>query len=194
MKINPILLALLIVVFFSWLQISNSSTIKSIRDRLEYLAYDIRLNLFTDKTNNKDDRIVIVNIDEKSLRQEGRWPWPRDKIAKLVKNISDAGATVIAFDVIFSEKERNSALDVLAKLDYSNNNKIKNFINKNISQFDNDNYFSKSMKGKDIVLGYITHTEENIMPIGSLPTPTIVTNKSSIMNSTLYLCIAIREI
>lgn len=42
------------------------------------------------------------------------------------------------------------------------------------------------MKGKDIVLGYITHTEENIMPIGSLPTPTIVTNKSSIMNSTLY--------
>lgn len=50
------------------------------------------------------------------------------------------------------------------------------------------------MKGKDIVLGYITHTEENIMPIGSLPTPTIVTNKSSIMNSTLYLCIAIREI
>lgn len=127
MKINPILLALLIVVFFSWLQISNSSTIKSIRDRLEYLAYDIRLNLFTDKTNNKDDRIVIVNIDEKSLRQEGRWPWPRDKIAKLVKNISDAGATVIAFDVIFSEKERNSALDVLAKLDYSNNNKIKKF-------------------------------------------------------------------
>lgn len=104
MKINPILLALLIVVFFSWLQISNSSTIKSIRDRLEYLAYDIRLNLFTDKTNNKDDRIVIVNIDEKSLRQEGRWPWPRDKIAKLVKNISDAGATVIAFDVIFQKK------------------------------------------------------------------------------------------
>ena len=116
-NLNPILLALFIVLFFSWLQISNINSIKSIRDRLEYLAYDIRLNIFTDKQITKDERIVIVEIDEKSLRKEGRWPWSREKIATLIEKISSAGATVIAFDVIFSEKERNSALDVLSKID-----------------------------------------------------------------------------
>ena len=185
-KVKPILLALLIVIFFSWLQISNNSTIKSIRDRLEYLAYDIRLNLFTNKTESKDERIVIVDIDEQSIRLEGRWPWSRNKIAKLVKNISNAGATVIAFDVIFSEKERNSALDVLEKLDYSENKKIKEFINQNISYFDNDSYLSKAMKNNDVVLGYITHTEENILPIGDLPKPIAVTNNIDLTNSTLY--------
>ena len=185
-KVKPIVLSLLIVIFFSWLQISNNSTIKSIRDRLEYLAYDIRLNLFTKKTESKDERIVIVDIDEQSIRLEGRWPWSRNKIAKLVKNISNAGATVIAFDVIFSEKERNSALDVLEKLDYSENKKVKEFINQNISHFDNDSYLSKAMKNNDVVLGYITHTEENILPIGELPKPIAITNKIDLEKSTLY--------
>lgn len=185
-KINPIILALLIVVVFSWLQISNNSSINSIRDRLEYLAYDIRLNLLVDKEIDKDERIVIVDIDEKSLRLEGRWPWSRNKIAKLVENISAAGATVIAFDVIFSEKERNSALDVLEKLDFSKNNNIKSFINKNINQFDNDHYFSQKIKNKDIVLGYITHREENILPIGALPKPISILNKAPLSSSTLY--------
>ena len=186
LSVNPILLALTVVILFSWLQISTNDSVKSIRDRLEYLAYDIRINLLVDKDIKKDERIVIVDIDEKSLRSEGRWPWSRTKIAQLVENISDAGATVIAFDVIFSEKERNSAQDILSKLDFSNNKDIKSFINKNIKQFDNDYYFSKSFNNKDIVLGYITHTEESILPIGTLPKPIVVTNKESTLNSTLY--------
>ena len=186
LSVNPILLALTVVILFSWLQISTNDSVKSIRDRLEYLAYDIRLNLLVDKDIKKDERIVIVDIDEKSLRSEGRWPWSRTKIAQLVENISEAGATVIAFDVIFSEKERNSAQDILSKLDFSNNKDVKSFINKNIKQFDNDYYFSKSFKNKDIVLGYITHTEESILPIGTLPKPVVVTNRESTLNSTLY--------
>lgn len=52
---------------FSWLQISNESSIKSFRDRLDYLAYDLRLNSFIENDNGKDERIVIVEIDEKML-------------------------------------------------------------------------------------------------------------------------------
>ena len=184
-KINPVLLALLIVVLFSWLQVSSNPSIKSFRDRLEYLSYDLRLNLLVDKNREKDERIVIVDIDEESLRLEGRWPWTRKKIAQLVENISNAGATVIAFDVIFSEKERNSAKDVLSKLDFTNNKNIKSFIDKNIDKFDNDVYLSKSFKDKDIVLGYITHTEEHIKPIGSLPKPISII-KNGLLTSSPY--------
>jgi adenylate cyclase len=56
------------------------------------------------------DNIVIAAIDEKSIEKLGRWPWSRDKIANLVKKLSDAGAELIVFDVIFSEKEKNDSL------------------------------------------------------------------------------------
>ena len=103
LKVRPAFLATFIVVFFSMVQISNIDSVNSFRDRLDYLAYDLRLNLFIDEKKEKDDRIVIIEIDEKSLRSEGRWPWSRHKIGNMVENISDAGATVIAFDVIFSD-------------------------------------------------------------------------------------------
>ena len=44
-------------------------------NRFESIAYDIRLLLTMPET--RDDRIVIVEIDEKSLAEEGRWPWSR---------------------------------------------------------------------------------------------------------------------
>lgn len=185
-KVSPVYLATFIVVLFSWLQISSNSSIKSFRDRLDYLAYDLRLNTFIDDTRGKDERIVIVEIDEKSLNIEGRWPWSRDKITILVENISKAGATVIGFDVIFSEKQRNSATDLLQKLNFSNNTKVKNFIQGNLKKFDSDYHFSNALKNKDIVLGYITHKEENIPPIGTLPKDIMVKNVAPALNSTLY--------
>lgn len=53
---------------------------------------------------------VIVAIDEKSLDELGRWPWSRDIQAKLVNKLTELGARVIAFDVMFSEPEINPGL------------------------------------------------------------------------------------
>ena len=50
--------------------------------------------------------VSIVDIDEKSLKKLGQWPWPRTRIADLVANLTKLGAVVIAFDVIFSEPDR----------------------------------------------------------------------------------------
>ena len=186
LRTRPVFLAAFIVVFFSWLQVSNDTTIKSFRDRLDYLAYDIRLNSFIDENAAEDDRVVIVEIDEKSLRKEGRWPWSRNKIAKLVENISKAGATVIGFDVIFSEQERNSASDVLNNLNFNKNEKLKSYLKENLIKFDSDYHFSKSLQSKDIVLGYITHKEKNISPIGTLPLDVAVNNIEPALSSTLY--------
>jgi len=55
-----------------------------------------------------DAPVVIVDIDEQSLKQSGQWPWPRTILAQMVDKLRQAGAAVIAFDVLFSEPDRTS--------------------------------------------------------------------------------------
>ena len=63
-----------------------------------------------------DPPVVIVDIDERSLKQLGQWPWPRTVVAQLVDRLREAGAAVIAFDVLFSEPDRTSPQMLLALL------------------------------------------------------------------------------
>ncbi|HHK60470.1 MAG TPA: adenylate/guanylate cyclase domain-containing protein [Desulfobacterales bacterium] len=61
------------------------------------------------------DDIVIVAIDEPSMQELGlRWPWPRTVHAALIDNLSQAGAAVIGFDILFAEPSRPAADDLLA--------------------------------------------------------------------------------
>jgi adenylate cyclase len=57
--------------------------------------------------------VTIVDIDEASLKKFGQWPWPRTTLADMVINLSNLGAVVIAFDVVFSEPDRLNP-DILA--------------------------------------------------------------------------------
>ena len=52
--------------------------------------------------------VVIVDIDEASLKEIGQWPWPRTVVADLVNRLREAGAAAIGFDVIFAEPDRMS--------------------------------------------------------------------------------------
>src|SRR5690606_22121719 len=55
--------------------------------RLENIVYDARLRLTM--PDSVDPRIVIVDIDEKSLAVEGRWPWGRDKLGRILDQLFD---------------------------------------------------------------------------------------------------------
>ena len=55
--------------------------------RLDDIMYDARLRATMPRTLDK--RIVIVDIDEKSLAEVGSWPWGRDKLAVLVQELLD---------------------------------------------------------------------------------------------------------
>ncbi|MEO0264324.1 MAG: CHASE2 domain-containing protein, partial [candidate division WOR-3 bacterium] len=74
---------------------------------LDFKLYD--LMFFVRGQGKHQGNIVIAAIDELSIEKLGRWPWSRDKFASLVRRLSDLGAAVIAFDVIFSEPEANDA-------------------------------------------------------------------------------------
>ena len=60
--------------------------------------------------------MVIVAIDDKSIKAIGRWPWSRQEITRLVEELGRAEAKVIGFDIIFAEKQESSDVDMLSRL------------------------------------------------------------------------------
>ena len=75
---------------------------------LELKLYDQRLRATADGTTARRD-LVLVAIDEYSVRQMepfvGRWPWPRFVHGQVVDLLRDAGARVIVYDVLFTERD-----------------------------------------------------------------------------------------
>ena len=51
-------------------------------------------------------RVIIVDIDERSLTDIGQWPWPRNVVGQLIDRIRDAGAAAVALDIVFPERDR----------------------------------------------------------------------------------------
>jgi adenylate cyclase len=62
--------------------------------------------------------VVIAAIDEKSVRMEdlGMFPWPRDKIGMLIRQLNKCGAKVIGFDVVFSEPDASRTAPVVGSI------------------------------------------------------------------------------
>jgi adenylate cyclase len=72
----------------------------NVLERLDQILYDARLIATSPKT--LDERIVIVDIDEQSLAQVGRWPWGRQEVAKLVDVLfEEQKIAILGFDVLF---------------------------------------------------------------------------------------------
>src|SRR5258706_6094444 len=84
-------------------------------NNIELRSLDARFRLRG--TRPHDDRIVIVDMDEKTLQRVGAWPIPRSAYAKTVDQLAAGGARVIAFDVAFPTPEKNSAVEALKKLE-----------------------------------------------------------------------------
>ncbi len=68
------------------------------------LGIDFRLRLRGDRP--PDPHIVIIAVDEPSIKALGRWPWNRDVHAKLIERLTAAGAKAIAFDILFTEEDQ----------------------------------------------------------------------------------------
>ena len=118
--------------------------------------YDYRLLLTMPRT--PDERIVILDIDEKSLKEEGRWPWSRDKLAVLMDELFDHyGTAVVGFDVVFAEKDTSSGLDVLQELGRNQLKSVPQFqsvLTQIQPRLEYDELFASKIKGRKVVLGY----------------------------------------
>jgi len=93
--------------------------------------------------------VVIVDIDERSLRTAGQWPWPRTLVADLVTRLNNLGAAVIGFDVIFAEPDRLSpqvAAEIFPNLDDDVRRKLRALPS-------SDEIFADAIRHAHVVLG-----------------------------------------
>ncbi len=144
--------------------------------RLENIAYDARLVFTMPRT--EDPRIVIIDIDEKSLAAEGRWPWSRDKLATLLDQLFDKYEVFLTgFDVVFAEPEEASGLALLRQLEAENfvqDPEFKQRLAELEAGLDHDQTFAKSIANRKVVMGYFfTNADESgvIAKVGELPPP-----------------------
>jgi adenylate cyclase len=104
---------------------------------------------------------VIAAIDEKSLSELGRWPWPRTTIARLVDKLKGCGAKAVGFDIVFSEPEQNSSLSAVIDLSKEvkkmgiRDRRLQGFLDKKKLVADTDAALAKAIKrAKNVTLGY----------------------------------------
>jgi len=175
----PILIGMLLLLFALWLQITTHPTVKTFLTRLDNMAYDVQLRtkIFTHHEKPAGN-VAVVDIDDRSLKIEGRWPWSRKKMALLLNNLAAEGVVVIALDVMFSEKENNIADDLLDDLTKKKllTPPINAAINQVKPEFDYDAKLAESLANKDIVLGmtFVPYKEISGVlpqPIMALTTP-----------------------
>ena len=98
--------------------ISFSFSSFTIFESLERIIYSVEMRLDLPQ-NMGENRIAIVNIDDKSLKQLGPWPWPRRTIAEMITILKNNGAKLIGLDLIFPEKENNQGLKEIRALHQS---------------------------------------------------------------------------
>ncbi len=166
-------LAVVIVFLFSVTDVLHLGFIK----RLDYFTYDVRLNLMMPGT--VDNRIVIVDIDEKSLQEQGRWPWGRNKLADLVNKLFDQyKIKVMGFDVVFAEKDDSSGLKSIEEIQskyLSGDDNFKRAIEEIRPKLDYDQVFAESLKGRNVVLGYyFSQNDKDGQSVGLLPAASFV--------------------
>ena len=137
-----------------------------ILDLIELKTYDLR---FVPRGHvPPSPAVVIAAIDEKSLNAEGRWPWPRSKLAALVDILSRDGARVIGFDIVFSEPDENSQLALIQQFGQKvealaiKDPQLVDFIHESRKNADNDLALANAIKNASatVVLGYFFHMSE----------------------------------
>ncbi len=142
--------------------------------QLELWAYDTRLRLFMPKT--LDPRVVILDIDEKSLNAEGRWPWSRNKVALLIHELFERyHVKVVGFDVAFAEPDTSSglaSLEVLGKGDLKDQADFQAFLQKARQTLDYDRLFADEIAKYPVVLGFFLGGKTD--KAGVLPLPTFM--------------------
>ncbi|MBT8446435.1 MAG: adenylate/guanylate cyclase domain-containing protein [Gammaproteobacteria bacterium] len=143
-------------------------------DQLELLAYDARL--VAGMPDSRDDRIVIVDIDERSLGVEGRWPWSRDKLSRFLEQLFGRyEAGMVAFDVVFAEPDESSGLTVLERLaesDLASNEPYKAQLSLLRPQLDFDGLFAEEIQKHPVVMGYyFSFDDPQSERSGTLPEP-----------------------
>ena len=162
----------LIPLLFALLHAGGALRI-GVLQRLDDIIYDARLRATMPET--MDERIVIVDIDEQSLAEVGRWPWSRNRLASLMDELLlRQQVALIGFDVVFGEADESSGVRQLRQLAEGALKDQPGFIAKLAQlepRLDYDAAFARSIKNRPVVLGYYFTSDRDGRVNGVLPAP-----------------------
>ena len=100
--------------------------------------------------------VTIIDLDEESLAEIGQWPWSRTTVAKLIQNLMQMGAALVAFDIVFAEPDRmnpNKIPDTVVGLDEATKAKLRMLPS-------NDEIMSRVVRKSRVVLGQAGYWEK----------------------------------
>ena len=115
------------------------------------------------KTSNN---VVIIDIDDSSIKEFGQWPWSRNILSKIIENLTNSNISVVGMDIVFAEEDRTSPSLIAKKLG----------INKELENYDFD--FAKVISTSPVILGYSFNIEDNNSSKNSPQIPAIFIEKN----------------
>jgi adenylate cyclase len=142
-------------------------------DTLDALIYDTKVQLTMPR--NVDSRIAILDIDEKSLAELGRWPWDRARMTTLADTLfTRERIALLAFDIVFAEPDASSGLAALNRLangDLRDDPQFQRTLPGLAAQLDYDRRFADALEGRPVVLGY--YFANQAQTSGAIPPPVL---------------------
>lgn len=130
-------LSLSLSIFLSAIYIFFPSLPDSLDNRLRDYLFTIRGEL------PHNQNVVVVDIDETSIKSLGQWPWSRDKLAKILENLTLANVGIVGLDIVFAEEDRTSPHKILQDL---------KIYKKDVPNYDLE--FANVVEDSPVILGY----------------------------------------
>ncbi|WP_151949050.1 CHASE2 domain-containing protein [Aliarcobacter butzleri] len=130
-------LSLSLSIFLSAFYIFFPALPDSLDNRLRDYLFTIRGEL------PHNQNVVIVDIDETSIKSLGQWPWSRDKLAKMLENLTLANVGIVGLDIVFAEEDRTSPHKILQDL---------KIYKKDVPNYDLE--FANVVENSPVILGY----------------------------------------
>jgi adenylate cyclase len=112
---------------------------------------------------NTEMPVRIVDIDDETIKRLGQWPWPRSDVADLTRRLTEAGASTVAFDIVFSEPDR-TAPDKLAER-AARDGATPQTLAAIRTIPDPDALFAETIKASPVVLGYFLGNDAKTPPV-----------------------------
>ena len=157
MKIfTSIWMVIVFAVVLTGVRIINSDTVKTVR----YQTWDYFQQI--QPRQEVSDTILVVDITEEDLKKYGQWPWPRHTMAAFHATLTDAGAILVNYNILFADPDRMSGKEYLKSMPMEN--ELREQLGKVLP--DTDAIFSYVMKERNnaVLMMSVNHKESNVLP------------------------------
>ena len=135
-----------------------------------------------------DDRVVILDIDEKSLGEFGRWPWSRALIAKINQKLfNEQSIAVLGYDIVWAEPDplNFSSVSRLYEGLIQDPSHNKSLIEE-LKKKDPDQQLADSMKGHNVVLSIYFNSEQGAVKANVLPPPAVKSDQIPLGSNQIF--------